>query len=162
MAAPPPRRRDPGILSEPIDLDGPRRGGAQHPTVAARPGLVLKQRGTPITGTVVGIVNGYLHVRDRRGFEHRMALLKGGFEVDGQVVTLVAPQEGSGLRGEDVIAFLKAKLASYKVPRKVIFVSEDDLNLTGSAKIKPAEARALAARKMTEEAGRIFAKRIMH
>ncbi len=64
----------------------------QHPTVAARPGLVVKQRGTPITGTVVGIVNGYLHVRDRQGFEHRMTLLKGGFEVDGRVVTLVEPR----------------------------------------------------------------------
>jgi len=66
------------------------------------------------------------------------------------VVTLVAPEPGHPLRGDDVIAFLKAKLASYKVPRKVIFVSAEDLNLTGTAKIKPAEARALAARKMAE------------
>ena len=49
-----------------------------------------------------------------------------------------------------MIAFLKAKLASYKVPRKVIFVSDEDLGLTGTAKIKPAEARALAARKLAE------------
>jgi hypothetical protein len=60
--------------------------------VAAWPGLVVKQRGTPIRGTVVGVVNGYLQVRDRQGFEHRMAMLRGGFEVDGQVVTLVAPR----------------------------------------------------------------------
>jgi hypothetical protein len=92
MAAPPPRRRDPGILSEPLDLDGPARPRDRHPTVAARPGLVVKQRGTPITGTVIGVVNGYLHVRDRRGFEHRMTLLAGGFEVDGRVVTLVEPR----------------------------------------------------------------------
>jgi hypothetical protein len=92
MAAPPPRRRDPGILSEPIDLDGPRSPRSQPPVVAARPGLVVKQRGTPISGTVLGVVNGYLHVRDRRGFEHRMALLKGGFEVEGRVVTLVEPR----------------------------------------------------------------------
>ena len=67
------------------------------------------------------------------------------------VVTLVAAEPGHALTGEDVIAFLKAKLASYKVPRKVIFVSGEDLDLTGTAKIKPAEARALAARKMAEE-----------
>ena len=60
--------------------------------VAARPGLVVKQRGTPISGVVIGLVNGTLHVRDRRGFEHRMTLLNGGFEVDGQVVTLVEPR----------------------------------------------------------------------
>ncbi|CAN5773724.1 DUF3097 domain-containing protein [soil metagenome] len=60
--------------------------------VAARPGLMVKQRGTPITGIVIGLINGVLQVRDRRGFEHRMTLLAGGFEVDGQVVTLVEPR----------------------------------------------------------------------
>jgi acyl-CoA synthetase (AMP-forming)/AMP-acid ligase II len=69
------------------------------------------------------------------------------------VVTLVAPEAGDAPGEEDVIGFLKARLASYKVPRKVIFVSEDELNLTGTAKIKPAEARALAARKMAEMEG---------
>jgi acyl-CoA synthetase (AMP-forming)/AMP-acid ligase II len=67
------------------------------------------------------------------------------------VVTLVAPKADHPVTGEEVIAFLKGKLASYKVPRKVIFVSDEDLGLTGTAKIKPAEARALAARKMAEE-----------
>ena len=92
MSTPPARRRDSGILSDPIDLDGPARPRRQHPVVAARPGLVVKQRGTPVSGTVLGIVNGVLQVRDRQGFEHRMALLPGGFEVDGQVVTLVVPR----------------------------------------------------------------------
>ena len=32
-------------------------------------------------------------------------------------------------------------------------MSEEELNLTGTAKIKPAEARKLAARKMVEEEG---------
>ena len=57
------------------------------------------------------------------------------------------------MTGEDVIAFLKARLASYKVPRRVIFVGDEDLDLTGTAKIKPAEARDLAARKMAEGVG---------
>jgi hypothetical protein len=92
MAAPPPRRRNDGILSDPIDLDGPRNPRVQHPTVPARPGLVVKQRGTPISGVVVGVVNGYLHVKDRQGYEHRMSMLKGGFEVDGRIVTLVEPR----------------------------------------------------------------------
>ena len=81
-----------GLPSEPIDLDGPRNPRVQHPVVAARPGLVVKQRGTPISGTVLGVVNGKLAVRDRHGLEHRMALVKGGFEVDGKVVTLVEPR----------------------------------------------------------------------
>ncbi len=52
----------------------------------------MKQRGTPISGIVVGVINGYLHVKDRQGFEHRMTMLKGGFEVDGTIVTLVEPR----------------------------------------------------------------------
>ena len=77
------------------------------------------------------------------------------------VVTLVAPEAGHSVTGDEVIAFLKERLASYKVPRKVIFVAEEELNLTGTAKIKPAEARALAKRKLDQEVGRIFARRMM-
>lgn len=91
MAGTPPRRVARGI-GDPIDLDGPKNPRQRYPVVAARPGLAVKQRGTPISGVVVGVVNGHLHVRDRQGFEHRMALLTGGFEVDGQAVTLVAPR----------------------------------------------------------------------
>lgn len=91
MAAPPPRRVARGI-GDPIDLDGPKNPRQRYPLVPARAGLVVKQRGTPVSGVVVGMVNGVLQVRDRRGFEHRMRLLTGGFEVDGQVVTLVEPR----------------------------------------------------------------------
>lgn len=89
MVAAPPLRRRGDILSEPIDLDGPARPHTRYRTVAVRAGLRVKQRGTPISGTVVGVVNGVVQVRDDHGFEHRMALLRGGFEVDGEVVTLV-------------------------------------------------------------------------
>jgi len=84
--------RGDGILSGPIDLDGPRRPRDRYPVVAATPGLEVKQRGTPISGTIVGFANGTLLVRDRQGFEHRMGLLTGGFEVDGRAVTLVEPR----------------------------------------------------------------------
>jgi len=62
------------------------------------------------------------------------------------VVSLVAPEAGHAIAEADVIAWLKPRLASYKLPRKVVFVSEADLGLTDTAKIKPAEARALAMR----------------
>jgi acyl-CoA synthetase (AMP-forming)/AMP-acid ligase II len=62
------------------------------------------------------------------------------------VVSLVVREAGVPLSAEGVVAWLKARLASYKLPRKVIFVTEADMNLTGTAKIKPAEARALAQR----------------
>lgn len=66
------------------------------------------------------------------------------------VVSLVVPEQGRTLTADEVVAHLKARLSSYKVPRKVLFVSAEDLNLTGSAKIKPAEARALAIRKLAD------------
>lgn len=64
------------------------------------------------------------------------------------VVSLIVPEAGVSLLQETVIAHLKQQLASYKVPRRILLVSEEDLNLTGTAKIKPAEARAVALRRM--------------
>src|SRR6478735_4645061 len=81
-----------GILSGPIDLDGPRRPRSQHPIVPATPGLAVVQRGTHVAGVIVGMANGAALVRDHRGVEHRMALLLGGFEVEGRTVTLVEPR----------------------------------------------------------------------
>ncbi len=62
------------------------------------------------------------------------------------VVSLVGRVDGHAVSEADIIAFLKPRLASYKLPRKVIFITGDDFDLTATAKIKPAEARALAAR----------------
>jgi acyl-CoA synthetase (AMP-forming)/AMP-acid ligase II len=68
------------------------------------------------------------------------------------VVSLVAREAGSDLDEARVIAFLKERLASYKVPRKVLFVGEEELGMTDTAKIKPAEARALAEAILSENA----------
>jgi fatty-acyl-CoA synthase len=62
------------------------------------------------------------------------------------VVSCVVPREGERLDEEAIRAFLKARLASYKVPRRVLFVDEQDLALTGSAKVKLGELRELAVR----------------
>jgi fatty-acyl-CoA synthase len=43
---------------------------------------------------------------------------------------------------------LKQRLASYKVPRRVLFVDEADLTLTGSAKVKTSALRELAAKRL--------------
>ncbi|MBU6269180.1 MAG: acyl--CoA ligase [Sphingomonadales bacterium] len=64
------------------------------------------------------------------------------------VVSLVVPEAGATVAEADVIAWLKPKLASYKLPRRVLVIPESELGLTDTAKIKPAEARALAARLM--------------
>jgi fatty-acyl-CoA synthase len=70
------------------------------------------------------------------------------------VVTCIVPQEGSTLGEAEVRAFARQKLSSYKVPRLVLFFSEDEVQLTGSAKVKTADLRELVARKLEARAGR--------
>jgi fatty-acyl-CoA synthase len=61
------------------------------------------------------------------------------------VVTCIVPQEGAALDEAAVRAFARDRLASYKVPRRVLFFAESDLSLTGSAKVRTADLRQLAA-----------------
>ncbi|MEZ5737226.1 MAG: class I adenylate-forming enzyme family protein [Novosphingobium sp.] len=68
------------------------------------------------------------------------------------VVTCIVPFEGASLDEETVRNFAKEKLASYKVPRRVLFFEEEELETTGSAKVKTAELRTLAADRLLEEA----------
>lgn len=65
----------------------------------------------------------------------------------GQIVVLcVVLQEGETQSEEEVRATLKQHLASYKVPRRVLFFDEKDVPMTASGeKVKDAELRELAA-----------------
>ena len=65
----------------------------------------------------------------------------------GQIVVLcVVLQEGESQSEEEVRATLKQHLASYKVPRRVLFFDEKDVPMTASGeKVKDAELRELAA-----------------
>ena len=56
------------------------------------------------------------------------------------VVSCVVPHEGETLDADKIRAFMKERLASYKVPRHVLFFDEADIELTGSAKIKSRRA----------------------
>jgi acyl-CoA synthetase (AMP-forming)/AMP-acid ligase II len=69
------------------------------------------------------------------------------------VVTCVVRHEGAALDEEALRAYAKERLASYKVPRRVLFFSESDIQLTGSAKIKTADLRALASKRLAPEGG---------
>ncbi len=69
------------------------------------------------------------------------------------VVTCIVPHDGANLTEADVQAFAKQKLASYKVPRRVLFFTDEELNLTGSAKIKTADLRKMATERLAAEAG---------
>ena len=52
------------------------------------------------------------------------------------------------LYAEQLVAFLRQRLASYKVPRHVLFFCEDEVAVTGNAKIKAGELRELAAKRL--------------
>jgi acyl-CoA synthetase (AMP-forming)/AMP-acid ligase II len=62
------------------------------------------------------------------------------------VVACVVPHDGARLEAEEIRSFLRERLAAYKVPRRVLFFRADEITLTGSAKIKAADLRELAAK----------------
>jgi acyl-CoA synthetase (AMP-forming)/AMP-acid ligase II len=64
------------------------------------------------------------------------------------VVACIVPSEGSVLDEASIRNYLKERLASYKVPRRVLYFGDDELSMTGSAKIKASELRQLAAQRL--------------
>ncbi len=67
------------------------------------------------------------------------------------VVTCIVPQTGEVLSEKLVQDFARQTLASYKVPRRVLFFAAHELETTGSSKIKIAELRKLAADRLAAE-----------
>lgn len=59
------------------------------------------------------------------------------------VVSCVIPREGQQLTEEGVRNWARESLASYKVPRKVLFFAEEELPLTGSNKIIRSEMKKI-------------------
>ncbi len=70
------------------------------------------------------------------------------------VVACVVPHDGASLDEETVRGFARERLASYKVPRRVLFFAEEELRMTGSAKVKTADLRKLATERLEASADR--------
>ena len=66
------------------------------------------------------------------------------------VVACVVPEAGATVDESLVRAFVSKRLSSYKVPRRVLFLLDSDLTLTGSNKVKTAPLRELAAQRLAE------------
>jgi fatty-acyl-CoA synthase len=64
------------------------------------------------------------------------------------VVACVVAREGANLEEAAIRDYLKTRLASYKIPRRVLFVQQSELSLTGSAKVKLAALRELAVKRL--------------
>jgi acyl-CoA synthetase (AMP-forming)/AMP-acid ligase II len=66
------------------------------------------------------------------------------------VVSCVLPHTGVKLDEATIRDFARKSLASFKVPRRVLFLAEKDFAQTGSAKVKTAELRKLAAERLAQ------------
>ena len=64
------------------------------------------------------------------------------------VVACVVAHDGATLEEATIRDFARERLASYKVPRRVLLFAENEVSLTGSAKTKSSELRALAAERL--------------
>jgi fatty-acyl-CoA synthase len=67
--------------------------------------------------------------------------------LDEAVVLCAVPHHDDAVGPEDIVAHLRTVLASYKVPKRVLIVDEDDLTHTSSGeKLKTTDLKRLAAR----------------
>jgi fatty-acyl-CoA synthase len=71
------------------------------------------------------------------------------------VVSCIVAHEGAVIDEAAIRSFAREKLASYKVPRRVLFFRHDELAMTGSEKVKASVLRQLALERLgeTQEAG---------
>ena len=67
------------------------------------------------------------------------------------VVACIVSKPDATLDEATIRAFVSKRLSSYKVPRRVLFVSESDITLTSSNKVKTAPLRELAARRLATD-----------
>lgn len=67
------------------------------------------------------------------------------------VVSCIVAHNGADLDPSVLRDFLKQRLASYKVPSRILFLKEDELTLTGSAKIRAGLLRELVKKRLAAE-----------
>lgn len=68
------------------------------------------------------------------------------------VVSCLVSHDGAELDEFFVRTFLKERIASFKIPRRVVVLLEDEVEVTGNGKVKIAPLRALAMRRLGLEA----------
>lgn len=66
------------------------------------------------------------------------------------VVSCIVANEGAATDEAGLRAYLKERLASYKVPRRILVLQESEMAMTGSNKVKASALRELAAKRLAE------------
>jgi fatty-acyl-CoA synthase len=64
------------------------------------------------------------------------------------VVSCIVPHAGAVLEEAAIRDYARQRLASYKVPRRVLFLREDELAMTGSDKVKTSALRQLVVARL--------------
>lgn len=67
-----------------------------------------------------------------------------------RVVACVVPQFGASLDEVTIQAFAKQRLASFKVPRTILFFEADEISVTGSGKTKIDDLRNLVLKRLSK------------
>ena len=67
------------------------------------------------------------------------------------IVLCVVPTKGCALDGEALRERLRASLAAYKVPKRVLFFAEEELSFTANQKLQVAPLRELALARLAKE-----------
>ena len=68
------------------------------------------------------------------------------------VVACIVPMAGDTIDEKALLAFLKDRLARFKIPRRVLVLREEEFALTGNEKAKAADIRTLAIGRIGSEA----------
>ena len=64
------------------------------------------------------------------------------------VVSCIVPHDGTTLEAAQLQQFLKERLASYKLPRQILFLQEQDLSMTGTEKVRASALIKLASERL--------------
>jgi acyl-CoA synthetase (AMP-forming)/AMP-acid ligase II len=65
------------------------------------------------------------------------------------VVACVVPHDADAVSEVEVLDWLRGELASYKVPRRVVFLTQDEIPLTPSNKVQLAKLREIASARVS-------------
>jgi fatty-acyl-CoA synthase len=68
------------------------------------------------------------------------------------VAAFVVLRNGASASDDDLLEFCRQRLASYKVPRHVLFIEAEEVPRTASGKIEKAKLRLLAAKRLQQGA----------
>jgi len=71
--------------------------------------------------------------------------------LDEAVVLCATCHEDDPVTSDEILAYLKSVLASYKVPKRVVFVDDHEVAYTATEKVKLGDARRVAAQHIVQD-----------